>query len=209
MNSSTLVVSGLQGLGTLFYLVPPSALLGNSTAGGAVPSADPATPLAGLQPYITRAIPYFFLLIVLEAIAGFALRGGRRVYRLNDLVHSVSLGIVQQLFGLWTKALSIAVYLHVWRHHRLVDVGGLGTGHEDWRVWVALALGCDCGYYWFHRTARASVSRLPARHVASHLRHVSVYSSSHLQLFPDAPRCLLPSRHVPLHVGGALRASQR
>ena len=94
------------------------------------------------------SLPAPMIFVSRSTAASQVLRGGRRVYRLNDLVHSVSLGIVQQLVGLWTKALGLVVYLHIWRHHRLVELP-----HEDWRVWLVLALGCDCGYYWFHRTA--------------------------------------------------------
>ena len=162
MANSTTSSSLLGGLGTLFYCVPPSQLLSSSAPSS---SADEALLFRGLKPYVTEAIPFFVLLVAAEAAAGLLLHG-RRLYRLNDLVHSFSLGIVQQMLGLWTKAAGVAVYVYLWRHHRLLPPGLLFP-HDDWRGWLTLLLGCDVAYYWFHRTAH-SIHALWAAHAVHH-----------------------------------------
>jgi sterol desaturase/sphingolipid hydroxylase (fatty acid hydroxylase superfamily) len=153
-------------LGTLFYCVPPSQLLSSSAPPPSADEADAALLFRGLKPYVTEAIPFFFLLVAAEAAAGLLLHNGRRLYRLNDLVHSVSLGIVQQLLGLWTKAVGVTVYVYLWRHHRLLRPSLLFP-HDDWRGWLTLLLGCDVAYYWFHRTAH-SIHALWAAHAVHH-----------------------------------------
>ena len=57
---------------------------------------------------IAYATPVFFAMIALEHFVGRA--RGRSNYRLNDAVNSLSLGVMSQVVGLFTRALTIGIY---------------------------------------------------------------------------------------------------
>ena len=61
---------------------------------------------------IVLATPVFLLLIGVEY--ALSIVRGRPVYRLNDAVSSISLGVLSQLSGLFTKALAIGIYTAVY-----------------------------------------------------------------------------------------------
>ena len=61
---------------------------------------------------IAYATPVFFALIALEYFVGRA--RGRNNYRLNDAVNSLSLGVMSQVVGLFTRALTIGIYAVVY-----------------------------------------------------------------------------------------------
>ena len=61
---------------------------------------------------IVLAIPVFLLLIGAELALSVA--RGKRVYRLNDTLSSMSLGVLSQLSGLFTAALYIGIYSAVY-----------------------------------------------------------------------------------------------
>ena len=54
------------------------------------------------------AIPAFFVLIGIELVAARVM--GRAVYRANDAIASLSLGVMSQLTGVFTKALTVGIY---------------------------------------------------------------------------------------------------
>jgi hypothetical protein len=58
---------------------------------------------------IALATPVFFALIALEYVVGRA--RGRSNYRLNDAVNSLSLGVMSQVIGLFTRALTVGIYV--------------------------------------------------------------------------------------------------
>ena len=120
-------------------------------------------------PYITYAIPFFFLLIGLEFAAGLALH--RDDYRLNDSLSDLGCGIADQVIGLFLKTAVFAGYLWCYqfvtvREWNLVAVETYSAGGK-WAAAVALLLGVDLGYYWFHRISHER--NLPwAGHVVHH-----------------------------------------
>jgi len=57
---------------------------------------------------ITWATPFFFALIALEFIV--ARVRGQRVYRGNDTVNSIGLGVMSQIAGVFTKLLTLGIY---------------------------------------------------------------------------------------------------
>ena len=66
---------------------------------------------------IVLATPVFLLLIGLEFAWGLARerRGtGRNTYRLNDAINSISLGVLSQLSGVFSKLLTIGIYSAVY-----------------------------------------------------------------------------------------------
>ena len=61
---------------------------------------------------IVLATPVFLLMIGAEF--AWSRARGQTVYRLNDAVNSISLGIVSQLSGLFTKLLTVGIYSAVY-----------------------------------------------------------------------------------------------
>ena len=106
-------------------------------------------------PYVTYAIPVFFLLIGVEFAVSLAL--GRRDYRLNDSISDLACGITDQVVGIFLKSAVFAGYLWCYglvtaRGWNLVAVDTY-TAAGKWAAAVVLVLGVDLGYYWFHRIA--------------------------------------------------------
>jgi alkylglycerol monooxygenase len=137
----------LRDLGALFYIVPLQAESGVYLSAADVPD------------YVSRAVPYFLLLIALECVYGkFRMH---KLYSLKDTVMSISLGIVQQLVGVWMKEMLILPYAFVYhlfapaRQYILQSGYWPGfNGHQyDVLMFVVGFLGCDLGYYFLHRTA--------------------------------------------------------
>lgn len=109
--------------------------------------------------YIALSIPVFFLLIAIEL--AYATWKGLRLYRLNDAVTNISLGIGQQVTGVFMKGALFAGYLWLYNHARLFDIPA------NWLTWALLFLGVDFFYYWFHRMSH-EVNALWAAHIVHH-----------------------------------------
>ncbi|WP_394778100.1 hypothetical protein [Undibacterium sp.] len=93
---------------------------------------------------ITFASPVFFLFIAIEFIVG--LRRGRNTYRINDMLNSLSLGVMSQIVGVFMKILAIGIYAWVFAHFSLFKL----PADSIW-VWVSGLLLYDFLYYWLHR----------------------------------------------------------
>ena len=95
---------------------------------------------------IALAIPFFFLLIAIELLV--VRRQGRRSYRFADAIADLGCGVGQRVLLLFFEGGLFAVYVLVYRHARLVDLG-------RWPVaaWVAAVVGVDFIYYWWHRAS--------------------------------------------------------
>lgn len=106
------------------------------------------------------AIPAFFVLIGIELVAARAM--GRAVYRANDAVASLSLGVMSQLAGVFTKALTVGIYAVVVERVALFEL----SATSPW-VWIAGLLLYDFCYYWLHRAGH-EVNLLWAAHVVHH-----------------------------------------
>lgn len=119
--------------------------------------------------YILLAIPVFFLLIGIEyAVTRFIMRWP--VYRLNDSINDLSMGIVDQAGGALLKTIVFAGYLYVWDNWRLVgDMGAtrMWDAGAPWWVWAACLLFQDMMYYWAHRASHR-VNLGWATHIAHH-----------------------------------------
>ena len=109
---------------------------------------------------ITLATPVFFLLIFVELAVGF-LRG-RHNYRVNDAINSLSLGVISQVTGVFTRLLRIGIYAWLVEHIALFDL----PASAPW-VWVTGLLLYDFCYYWLHRAGH-EVNVLWAAHVVHH-----------------------------------------
>ena len=106
-------------------------------------------------PYVTYAVPVFFLLIGVELVV--ALRQRQEAYRLHDSINDLSCGITEQIVGLFLKGILFLGYLATYGYAtsagiNLVDVSLYSPGGK-WLAAGLLVLGVDCAYYWFHRIA--------------------------------------------------------
>jgi sterol desaturase/sphingolipid hydroxylase (fatty acid hydroxylase superfamily) len=120
-------------------------------------------------PYITYAVPIFFLLIFVEL--GVAWWENRQVYRLNDSINDLSCGITEQIIGIFLKGLLFAGYLGTYafvtnRGINLIDVTSY-TASGKLLAALVLFLGVDLAYYWFHRIAH-ELNAPWAGHVVHH-----------------------------------------
>lgn len=109
---------------------------------------------------IVFAFPVFLAAIGLEYAVSVWM--GRRVYRFNDAVNSLSLGVLSQISGVFTKALTIGIYsaLVPW-------VALFHLSASDWKVWVGALIAYDFCYYWNHRLGHIS-GIFWAAHVVHH-----------------------------------------
>jgi len=110
--------------------------------------------------YIALAIPFFFALIGVELAV--ARRRGARPYRLADAMSDLGCGVTQRILLLAFEGLLVAIYVAVYRHARLVDLGA-----HPVIAWVTALVGVDFIYYWWHRASHR-VSFLWAAHVVHH-----------------------------------------
>ena len=111
---------------------------------------------------IVLATPVFLLLIAVEYAYGMA--KGKNVYRLNDAMSSISLGVLSQLGGLFTKALAIGIYTAA--YHSVALFPDL----PFWSTWYGVLLALvfyDFCYYWLHRAGH-EVALFWAAHVVHH-----------------------------------------
>lgn len=121
---------------------------------------------------IQLSIPFFFLLIGVE-LAGARLRG-HSVYRLNDSIADLSLGITSQVTGIATKLLTVGLFAFVSLHWSLQRVTPLPAWPTEalgtWPGilgWTAGFLAVDLAFYWSHRLSH-EVNLLWAGHVVHH-----------------------------------------
>jgi alkylglycerol monooxygenase len=116
---------------------------------------------------IVFATPVFLFLIALEFFwsrRANARVGSGKAYRLNDAINSISLGILSQVSGVLTKALSVGIYTLVF---------GAFAIYPDmafWKTWYGVLLALvfyDLCYYWLHRAGHV-VALFWAAHVVHH-----------------------------------------
>jgi len=111
-------------------------------------------------PYVTFAIPFFFLLIFIEMGVGYFRK--KEYYRLNDSISDLSLGILSQLWGIFLKGISLFGYFYLYENYRLATIP-----IESVLGWAACIILWDFCYYWFHRVSH-EVNIFWAGHVIHH-----------------------------------------
>ena len=109
---------------------------------------------------IVLATPVFFLLIAIEALAGW--RRGRVTYAWSDTLNSIGLGMMSQVIGVFTKLFMLGIYQWVYAHAALLPLGA----SSPW-VWIGALLAYDFLYYWLHRAGH-TVGLFWAAHVVHH-----------------------------------------
>lgn len=101
-------------------------------------------------PYISLAVPFFFLLIFVELAIGWFLR--RPLYRLSDSINDLSCGILQQVLGLFLRVILFVGYLYLYKHYAMIDMLSLSPVGK-YVAAIALFFAVDLCYYWFHRAS--------------------------------------------------------
>ena len=106
-------------------------------------------------PYITYAVPVFFLLIGMELAA--ALWQRKHYYRLHDAINDLSCGSTEQIISIFLKGVLFLGYQGTYAYAtrtgiNLVDVNHLSPPGK-WLAAIGLFLGVDCAFYWFHRVS--------------------------------------------------------
>lgn len=124
----------LASPGILFYLVDPRDHL-HAT-------------VAEVPDYIGQAIPWFVILIALEALVSFADGQASRRYNVKETLCSIMTGLAQQVAGVPVSAFWFASYIAVYERYRLCSVP-----FDSAACWIALVVGVDLAYYWLHRFA--------------------------------------------------------
>lgn len=109
--------------------------------------------------YIALSIPIFFLLIGIELIIAIVTK--RKLYRFNDSITNISLGIGQQVTGIFMKTALFFGYLYLYNHYRSWTISSTLLN------WVLLFLAVDFFYYWFHRLSH-EVNAMWAAHIVHH-----------------------------------------
>eukprot|EP00731_Ephydatia_muelleri_P036401 Em0248g3a len=132
MAINNTVARVLQGFGPLFYLVPPSKSSFKS------PNDVPN--------YVQEATPYFFVLIMLEAVIRVLQK--KSLPRINDSISSLTAGMLMTFVPMLTGSIEVTMYALIYRHCRVVDL----PWDSPWTWWCAFVC-VDFVYYWFHRMA--------------------------------------------------------
>lgn len=116
--------------------------------------------MATAEAIMMVAIPGFFVLMAVELAAARVM--GRSVYRLNDAISSIGLGVLSQVVGVFTKLLAIGIYAWVVERIALFAL----PADNAW-VWIGALLLYDFCYYWLHRAGH-EIGILWAAHVVHH-----------------------------------------
>ncbi|MDP1887342.1 lysoplasmalogenase family protein [Polaromonas sp.] len=111
---------------------------------------------------IVLATPVFFLLIAIEFAWGYA--KGRNTYRLNDVINSISLGMLSQISAVFTRLFRIGIYTAIYSSVALFPDEAFWT---TWYGWLIALVFYDFCYYWLHRAGHESAV-FWAAHVVHH-----------------------------------------
>lgn len=110
---------------------------------------------------IAMAIPVFFLLILIEIVAGLIAR--RDFYRLNDSINDLSMGTYDVVIGAFLKTAIFSIgYYPIYTYHRLFDIS-----MDSILMWGLCLLIYDFLYYWAHRSSH-EINMFWGSHVPHH-----------------------------------------
>jgi len=116
---------------------------------------------------LALAVPFFLLAILVElAVSGVRKLG---LFRLNDAVNSLSVGILNGTFGYFTKLVSLLIWGFVLERFAVIDMPltWFDASPRGIALWVTAILAWDFCYYWFHRFSH-EVSIFWAAHAVHH-----------------------------------------
>ena len=116
---------------------------------------------------LALAVPFFLLAILIEL--GIDRARGSGLFRSNDAINSLSIGILNSTFGYFTRLLPLLVWGFVFENFALLDMplSWFDASPRGIALWVLAALAWDFCYYWFHRFSH-EISILWAAHAVHH-----------------------------------------
>ncbi len=116
---------------------------------------------------LALAVPFFLLAILIEL--GIDRVRGSGLFRSNDAINSLSIGILNSTFGYFTRLLPLLVWGFVLENFALLDMplSWFDASPRGIALWVLAALAWDFCYYWFHRFSH-EMSILWAAHAVHH-----------------------------------------
>jgi sterol desaturase/sphingolipid hydroxylase (fatty acid hydroxylase superfamily) len=109
---------------------------------------------------IAAAIPIFFAMMAAEI--AFSRIRKKGYYRLSDSITDLGCGVLQQVTSIFVRFAIVAGYEWLYANHALYQVP-----EDSIAWWIALFLGVDFFYYWFHRLSH-EINFLWAAHVVHH-----------------------------------------
>ena len=110
------------------------------------------SPLLAAVLLFFQVVPYFFVLIALEALVRWL--QSKPLPRLNDSINSLSAGTIMSMCRLVTAAFEVTSYAWVYQHWRISELPW-----DSPLTWWLAFIGVDFGYYWFHRMAHGKSLR--------------------------------------------------
>jgi alkylglycerol monooxygenase len=108
------------------------------------------------------SLPVFAVLIALEW--AYSWKTGRSTYRINDVVSSLSQGVLSQAVAVCTKLFQIGLYTFVFTKLALLPKLAWWSSAAGWLAAIVLFDFCD---YWLHRAGH-EIAILWAAHVVHH-----------------------------------------
>jgi alkylglycerol monooxygenase len=105
------------------------------------------------------AVPFFLFFILLEYFI--SRKRGLLFRQFNETIANLHVGIAEQLIDLFTAGGFYFVYDYLHRHFAFFDI------QPSLLVWVALLLGTDFLWYWYHRFGH-EINIFWAAHVVHH-----------------------------------------
>jgi sterol desaturase/sphingolipid hydroxylase (fatty acid hydroxylase superfamily) len=131
------------------------------------------------------AIPFFVLLLVVEAVSFRHLDEGSDLigYELRDTRTSLAMGLGNVTINVAWKLVVVLVYAG------LYELTPLRLDPHHWWTWVLLFFADDLSYYWFHRVSHES-----RVFWASHVVH---HSSRHYNLSTALRQTWVPMTYFP------------
>lgn len=110
--------------------------------------------------YIALAVPFFFVLIGIEALV--ARRRRLRTFRFADTIADLGCGVTQRMALLLVGGGLGFAYVSIYAHARLFDLG-----RRPLLAWAVALVVVDFVYYWWHRASHR-VNVLWAAHIVHH-----------------------------------------
>jgi sterol desaturase/sphingolipid hydroxylase (fatty acid hydroxylase superfamily) len=129
------------------------------------------------------AIPFFVLLLVVEALSFRHYEGELAGYEAHDTRTSLTMGLGNVTINVLWKLVVVAIYA------TLYELTPLRLDPYNPLTWVALFFADDLAYYWFHRVSHES-----RVFWASHVVH---HSSTHYNLSTALRQTWVPMTYLP------------
>ena len=93
--------------------------------------------------YMAAAVPLFLGLIGLEYLASRLMK--RPVFNFNSSIANMNVGVLERLIDMFTAGAFYFFYDYLHQHFAIFDI------EDSILMWIALFLGTDLIWYWYHR----------------------------------------------------------